>query len=193
MNDEERQQFEELEEERNGQASADSAEIEDGRTGQDEDDEMAENEEQEAFDAQSAEAEERKRQGAKPRISPVEGILMVLAALTFDGGQFIFNLIPILGIVISIIIDIIAWGTFFLWLKMKGISFGFSAKFGRTHRSGGGQSMLRNPLFIITCAFGVELIPILNALPAWTLAIVVTILVEYAAYALAKTGLAKAV
>jgi len=193
MSEEEQQQFEELKEDRNGQISADDADIEDSKDDQDEDDEMAETEEQGAFDAQLAEAEERKRQGARPRISPVEGMLMVLAALTFDGGQFLFNLIPVLGIVISIIIDIFAWGTFFLWLKMKGISFGFSAKWGKTRRSGGGESMLKNPLFIITCAFGIELIPILNALPAWTLAIVVTVLIEYAAYALAKTGLAKAV
>jgi len=76
--------------------------------------------------------------------------LMISTALFFDAIQVILLFFAV-GVVLNTFINIFAGLTFFLWFMMHGISF-LSPK--RLAGIGGG--------------FIVELIPILNSLPAWT-------------------------
>lgn len=97
------------------------------------------------------------RKGAK-RIGMVTAILMLCVALLYDGGQFIFNFIPVAGNLFTIIIDVFAWLTFFVWFKIKGVNFA-------------------SPKRLMTlCGAGLlELVPVLNDLPAWTGAVALLI------------------
>jgi hypothetical protein len=91
--------------------------------------------------------------------------LMVCVALFFDLVQFLLDLfhgIPVVGnafaIVATALLSVFAFLVFWFWFFMHGIRFN-TAK--RLLSMGGG--------------FIFELIPILNALPAWTLAVIVVI------------------
>lgn len=86
---------------------------------------------------------------------------MIVTALFFDTIQFgadLINFIPFVGFifawVISSGVSIFAWLTFFLWFRLAGTKF--DSKIVAT----------------TVGAFFIELIPLLNALPAWTLSIV---------------------
>lgn len=112
------------------------------------------------------------------RISVVMGGLLIAAALLFDGGQFLIQaaagltaiLLP-LGIAAAWAIDGIAWLTFFLWFHTLGL--------GTIKKGGpGGSALNQTPFVIIAFALGIEMIPFINALPAWTAAVVVVILKE---------------
>lgn len=99
------------------------------------------------------------------KISKITIGMMVAVALFFDGIQFgadLLNFIPFVGFILAWTItsgvSIFAWLTFFLWFKLKGVKF--DSKVVAT----------------TTGAFFIEMIPVLNALPAWTLSIVVVFL-----------------
>ncbi len=87
----------------------------------------------------------------KPKLSEGTIILMFGTALLFDAMQFVVGLIPVVGQIVGFLITGFAWGTFALWFKMKNIPF------------------KRNKTVIF------ELIPLLNMLPAWTIAIASTV------------------
>ena len=80
--------------------------------------------------------------------------LMISVALFFDTIQFLLEFIPILGQILSSLIALVAFGTFYLWFKMHGLNFATPKRAG-----------------ILGGGFIIELIPFLNALPTWTLAI----------------------
>mgnify|MGYP001573516917 CR=1 FL=1 len=114
----------------------------------------------------------------KPKISPVQAGFLIGTAGLFDGAQFIVVsitgltvfLLP-LGIAVGWVVDIFAWLTFFLWLHSLGS--------GMITKGGLGEGGLgREPFVIIALAFGIEFIPIINVLPAWTAAIVTLIFRE---------------
>lgn len=91
---------------------------------------------------------------------------MVAVALLFDGLQAAANLlhgIPLVGnlsaIAITGLISVWAWLTFYVWFKLNGISF-VSPK----------RALALNGGFLL------EIIPVLNALPAWTAAVVIIFL-----------------
>lgn len=114
----------------------------------------------------------------KPRISVAMGGLLIAAALLFDGGQFLIEaitgltgiLLP-LGIAAAWAIDGIAWLTFFIWFHSLGL--------GTIKKGGPGESVLNQaPFVIIAFALGIEFIPLVNTLPAWTAAIVIVIFKE---------------
>lgn len=98
-------------------------------------------------------------------ISKITMWAMIAVALFFDGLQFgadLMNFIPFAGFILAWVItsgiSIFAFLTFFLWFQLQGIKF--------------------NSKIVATTvgAFFIELIPVLNALPAWTLSVVVTLL-----------------
>ena len=87
---------------------------------------------------------------------------MIAVARFFDGIQFgadLMNFIPYVGFILAWTItsgvSIFAWLTFFLWFRLMGSKF--DSKVVAT----------------TVGTFFIELIPGLNALPAWTLSIVV--------------------
>lgn len=96
---------------------------------------------------------------------------MVGVAVLVDGVQIPLDFLAI-SAVFTIPISVAAWLTFYLWFKMKGVSFG-GLRLGQR----GSASFVRNPLFIVAAALGVEMIPLVNAFPFWTAAIITALLV----------------
>ena len=94
----------------------------------------------------------------------MNGIFLILVALLFDGVQVLLTLI-VIGVVLNWIVSLWAAMTFFVWLKMLGISYW----------EGNG---IRKLLTFISTIF-VEMIPIISAIPAWTLFVVLIIIFEY--------------
>lgn len=98
----------------------------------------------------------------KERIDSSTGNLMVITALGFDFFQGIIGMLPIVGPMIAgFIINPIVFLTFFVWLKLHGVSIGDSVQ----------------RLALMFGGFLIELIPLLNILPAWTLTIFMTVLI----------------
>ncbi len=98
------------------------------------------------------------------KISMIMAVLLVTVSLVFDGIQFLVDWLDLtgVGIIVDIIvnnaINIITVLTFYIWLKMLNVSF-VDPK--RALRFFG--------------AYGVKLLPLVNALPAVTTGIVLTI------------------
>ena len=98
-------------------------------------------------------------------ISKITMVAMIVVALFFDGIQagtvYIF-FIPFVGFILEPLIaagaSLFAFMTFFLWFNLSGIKF--NSKIATT----------------IMGTFFIELIPLLNTLPAWTLSMVITFL-----------------
>lgn len=85
-------------------------------------------------------------------------ILMLSVAIIFDIVQGGLVAIPFVGWILSSLISIFAWLTFYVWTSIKGWGLSDTVK----------QA-------IVTWAIPfVEIIPILNVLPAWTLKVVLS-------------------
>ena len=84
--------------------------------------------------------------------------LMIFTALLFDAMQALIGWIPFFGDVLSSLLSIFIFLTFFLWFMMNGIKMVTPKKLGAM--VGGGV---------------IEMIPYVNLLPAWTLVVVVLI------------------
>jgi hypothetical protein len=104
--------------------------------------------------------EEEKRK----RIGNTQGALMVGVAATIDGVQFLLNFIPILGWILTSLISIFAWLTFFVWFMFNDVSY-----------LKGKAVVLK--VALIFCVPIVEVISILNDLPAWTAYIIIMLLI----------------
>ena len=102
--------------------------------------------------------------GKIEKISNPEFVMMIIVAVIFDSLQFIISLTSLIGGVTALIGGIIAtgiglfgWLTFFVWFKIKGISFSSARRMTRE---------------VVTRL--IELIPYLNMLPMLTFTVVVT-------------------
>jgi hypothetical protein len=83
-------------------------------------------------------------------------ILQFVTALLFDGFQALVQFIPLGGqLISSAVITPAAFTTFYIWFKLKGMNF-------------------MRPSRILTMGGSaiIEFIPVLNVLPAWSLAVV---------------------
>jgi len=101
---------------------------------------------------------------------------MLTVALLFDGLQFgtdLLHVLPIIGTVAQSVADILisvwAWLTFYVWFKIRGVSFINPKRFAVLN----GGALL-------------EMIPVINTLPAWTLAVFLLIGITRAEELLAK-------
>ena len=92
------------------------------------------------------------------RISRFTAFLMVSISVFFDIIEFILALLAV-GLILNTIIGIIKWFLFWLWFTLRGVKF-----FGNTKR-----------LKIGAGAFILGLIPVINALPEFTVGIILTI------------------
>jgi hypothetical protein len=96
----------------------------------------------------------------KERIDSTDGQLMVITAFGLDFFQGIIGAIPFAGPIIAPVISLFIWFTFFIWLKLHGVS-------------------ITDTIERIALMFGgflLELVPLLNILPIWTLTILITVL-----------------
>jgi len=110
-------------------------------------------------------------------LSKTTGTLMIIVALIIDLLQFVLNflhLIPLVGNAIAFLassfLTILAWVTFYIWFKIKGIDFVSSKR----KLAFGGVSI-------------VESIPVLSSLPAWTLLVIIIIVTTKAEKVIANT------
>lgn len=101
----------------------------------------------------------------KSKISGMNGLFLILVALLFDGIQIFLTLI-IIGAVLNWIVSLFAMMTFYVWLKLLGVSYW----------EGNGTRKL---LSFIGCGF-LEVVPIFNAFLGWTVFVVLIILFESA-------------
>lgn len=101
---------------------------------------------------------------------------MLVTTLLFDGLQFgtdLFHALPLIGTVAQSVVDILisvwAWLTFYVWFKIRGVSFINPKRFA-----------------VLNGGALIEMIPIVNSLPAWTLAVFLLIGITRAEELLAK-------
>lgn len=91
------------------------------------------------------------------RITKSTAGMMVIVALLFDLIEILLNLVPFLGWILIWLMDMLVWLTFFLWFKVRGV--GFSSKRSLSL----GLGLL------------IEIIPVVDILPGWTLAVILMI------------------
>jgi len=90
------------------------------------------------------------------RVKTHDYILMIGTALLFDAIQALLLMIPFLGWGMSLLVGIFAWLTFYLWTSIKGWGLSDTIK-----------------QFIVQYLIPfIELIPIINVLPTWTLRVI---------------------
>jgi len=86
--------------------------------------------------------------------------LMAITALFLDFFQGIVGAIPVVGQILSPLISIFIWLTFFVWLKLRGVTITDNIK--RLAIMAGGSFL--------------EIIPIINIAPIWTITILITVM-----------------
>lgn len=96
-----------------------------------------------------------------------EGALMLSVAILIDIGELGLNLIPVIGQVLSIGIDILALIFFGSWMLFRGGMVRVPKKTG-AHLSKG-VKWARRLRWLRPLLFFFELIPVWGALPWWTL------------------------
>lgn len=94
------------------------------------------------------------------KIDSGTGQLMVAVALSLDILQGIIGILPVVGFILAPLISLFIWLIFWVWLRFHGVSLTKNIK--RTVLMWGG--------------FFLELIPILNILPIWTITIFIIVL-----------------
>ena len=93
----------------------------------------------------------------EPELSFGTSFLMVGTAILFDTFQFLIELIPVVGQILSMLVTMVAWCTFALWAIMSGV------KFSKTKKLAFGVGGL------------IEFIPIISMLPTWTLSVMILV------------------
>ena len=89
---------------------------------------------------------------------------MVGLALLVDGAQVLLDIL-LIGFAINWIISAFTWMIFFIWLKFKGVSMADAR----------GTRILLAQMSVL----GVEILPLISWLPAWTAFAVGLLVVEY--------------
>jgi hypothetical protein len=100
------------------------------------------------------------------RISNVMAILLIGTAALIDGAQFIVSFIPVIDIVLDWFLAVIAGGIFGMWFALLGVNYF------------GGRNALAK-IGTVVAAVGIELVPVLDALPAITAGVVTLILLTW--------------
>lgn len=96
---------------------------------------------------------------------PVAGI-MVTAAVIIDCAQFAINLVPVLGQFFGLMLSFIGFVSFLVWFALLGVNFFTGRKAGLKMMAGFGATI-------------VELVPLVQALPALTMGVAVTIIASW--------------
>lgn len=107
-----------------------------------------------AKDTRQEEAAENPQSDQRERIGNITAVFMVVTALLFDGVQAFLEWI-LIGFAVNWLVNILAWLTFFVWFKFKGVSF---------------MNLKRAAIF--NGGFFLELIPLVAELPLWTATII---------------------
>jgi hypothetical protein len=85
-------------------------------------------------------------------------VLMLATAIFYDVLQVYLSLIPFVGWILSAIVGLFAWLTFYVWTSLKGWGLSDTVK-----------------QVIVNWAIPfIEIVPLLNLLPTWTLKVVIS-------------------
>ncbi|HEY4490218.1 MAG TPA: hypothetical protein VJC12_03120 [Candidatus Paceibacterota bacterium] len=103
--------------------------------------------------------ESAQRSEKRNRVTLTTTYLMFGTALFFDSLQFVFSFVPFLGWILSGIVGIFAWLTFYTWTSIKGWGWSDTVK----------------KIAINWALPLVEVFPIINGLPLWTLRVAIQI------------------
>ncbi|MBI2618031.1 hypothetical protein HYW58_01105 [Candidatus Kaiserbacteria bacterium] len=99
------------------------------------------------------------RERPQPRIDSGTMVSMVSVAFFFDVVQMIFTL-TVIGSIVSSVMSIFIWLTFYVWFKKHGIMFM--------------DNLAR--MIIMWGGFLLELVPVLNIIPGWTFSVSLSLL-----------------
>jgi hypothetical protein len=96
------------------------------------------------------------------RIKIHTAIAMVTLAILFDLLQLLLIAVPLVGAVMSSFVSFVPPFLFFLWFKLVGVTY-----------------LDRGMQKVAASAFGmlIEYLPLVNALPGWTISVILTILI----------------
>ena len=97
------------------------------------------------------------------RIGIVSKIGLYASALVFDLVQILLDFIAV-GAILGTIITAFAWIMYFIWFKILGVPFTI----------GSGSNSSRRSIAFFAGGIG-EMIPLINALPMWTISIAIII------------------
>lgn len=108
-------------------------------------------------DALEDEIIEQEKKETGRSVGKVTFMMMATVAIIFDVILALISLIPFVGWIINALISVVAFLTFFMWFRTKGIKFNSPRKMAS-----------------LPAGFLLELIPYLNILPGWTVAVFMT-------------------
>jgi hypothetical protein len=91
---------------------------------------------------------------------------MVGTAALVDSGQFVLNLIPVLGQFMGLMMSFIAFIGFVLWFALMGVNFIAGRRAGMKMMAAFGTTI-------------VELVPLVQALPAMSMGVAITIIASW--------------
>ncbi len=102
-----------------------------------------------------------------------EAIVMLLTAIVFDVGEVLVELIPYAGQILSIIMDIIAVIFFGAWMWFRSGQMAVPQKTGERIAKAKTQvtKWSKRLKWLRPLAFVLEMIPVVGALPLWTLVV----------------------
>ena len=106
------------------------------------------------------------RTSPRRRISRTVAGLMVGTAALVDSGQFVLNLIPVLGQFMGLMMSFIAFIGFVLWFALMGVNFIAGRRAGMKMMAAFGTTI-------------VELVPLVQALPAMSMGVAITIIASW--------------
>ncbi len=115
----------------------------------------------------------------KPRITPGAAFLMIFFALAIDlvqiGVNFLLDEVFLIGFVIDWGITIAMTVALWLWFKSQGIKF-IKVMSPKIKKKGGDKP---TALIAFLITFIIKMIPVINALPAWTADVMINIGVSW--------------
>ncbi|MEK7147955.1 MAG: hypothetical protein AAB758_01515 [Patescibacteria group bacterium] len=100
----------------------------------------------------------------RERVTSTSAGLMIGTAIFYDALQAILSLIPYVGWILSSCISIFAWLTFYVWTSIKGWNMADTVAFSSIMKK-------LTPTIAKWLAPLIELIPIVNVVPAWTISV----------------------
>ena len=98
------------------------------------------------------------------RVTSTSAGLMIGTAIFIDFLQALLSLIPFVGWILSALISIFAWPTFYVWTSIKGWGMSDTVAFK-------GLIKKLTPWIARWIAPLIELIPIVNIVPTWTVSV----------------------
>lgn len=95
----------------------------------------------------------------RERIDKSSALLMAITVIGLEVFQGLVGALPIAGVILGPLVGFLIWFTFFIWLKLHGVTMGDNVK----------------RMIVMLVGFFFEMIPIVGILPIWTATIIITI------------------